>query len=138
MQGNNDPWYCITCSSSIFPFNCINNKRFASLFISQSEANNYSFGSNNSSVKSFTKTYQPSKPIADNFIHSKYFDIDEIQKLKILNKRKCLSLFHVNTCSLSKNFDELQQLLKILIKIAITETRIRKDVTITSNLSLNN
>ena len=69
-------------------------------------------------------------------------DIDEIQKLKILNKEKCLSLFHVNTCSLSKKFDELQHLLKINNKnfnvIAITETRIREDVTITSNLSLNN
>ena len=61
--------------------------------------------------------------------------------LEILNKEKCLSLFHVNACSLSKNFDE-QHLLKITNKnfdvIAITETRIRKDVTITSNLSLNN
>ena len=51
-------------------------------------------------------------------------------------------MFHVNTCSLSKNIDELQHLLKITNKnfdvIAITETRIRKDVTITSNLSLNN
>ena len=39
LRGNSDPWYCITCSSSIFPFNCLNNKKFASLFISQSEAN---------------------------------------------------------------------------------------------------
>ena len=27
LQGNNDPWYCITCSSSIFLFNCLNNKK---------------------------------------------------------------------------------------------------------------
>ena len=55
--------------------------------------------------------------VADNFIHSKYFDIDEIQKLKIVNKEKYLSLFFVNTCSLSKTFDELQHLLKITKKI---------------------
>ena len=41
--------------------------------------------------------------IADNFIHSTYFDIDEIQKLKIPNKEKCLSLFHINACSRSIN-----------------------------------
>ena len=45
-------------------------------------------------------------------------------------------------CSLSKNFEELQYLLKSTNKnfdiIAITETRTRKDISITSNLSLNN
>ena len=50
LQGNNDPWYCITCSSSIFPFNCLNNKKFGSLLISQTKTNNYSFDSNNSSL----------------------------------------------------------------------------------------
>ena len=59
-----------------------------------------------------------------------------------MNKEKCLSLFQVNACSLSKYFNELQQLLKSTNKnfdvIAITETRIRKDISITSNLSLNN
>ena len=81
------------------------------------------------------------KNVDDNLTHSKYFDIDEIQKLKI-NKEKCLSLFHINVCSLGKNFDELQDLLKSTNKnfdvIAITETRVRKDISITSNLSLNN
>ena len=47
-----------------------------------------------------------------------------------------------NACSLIKNFDELQHLLKSNNKnfdiIAVTETRIRKDVFITSKLSLNN
>ena len=51
-------------------------------------------------------------------------------------------LFHVNLCSLSKNFEELQYLLKSTNKnfdiIAITETRTRKDISITNNLSLNN
>ena len=50
LQGNNDPWYCITCSSSIVPFNCLNNKKFGSLLINQTETNNYSFDSNNSSL----------------------------------------------------------------------------------------
>ena len=74
--------------------------------------------------------------VADNFIHSKYFDIDEIQKLIIPNKEKCLSLFHINACSVSKNL--LKSTNKNFDVIAITKTRIRKDISITSNLSLNN
>ena len=94
----------ITCSSSVFPFNCLNNKKFASLFINQSKARNYSFGSNNISLllnpsPKFTNLVNQfnnntiidnNNNVADNFIHSKYFDIDEIQKLKILNKEKRL------------------------------------------------
>ena len=124
--------------------------------INQTETNNYSFDSNNSSlllnpstklanlVNQFNNNtiIENNKNVDENFIHSKYFDIDEIQKLKIMNKEKCLSLFHINACSFSKNFDELQFLLKSTNKsfdvIAITETRIRKNISVTSNLSSNN
>ena len=41
----------------------------------------------------------------------KYYDIEELQNLKLANKNKSLSLFHINACSLSKNFDDLQYLL---------------------------
>ena len=106
--------------------------------ISQTETNKCSFDSNNSSllltplpklnnqVNQFNKNtiIDNNKNVDDNFIHSKYFDIDEIQKLKITNKEKCLSLFRMNVCSLSKYFDELQLLLKITNKslgvIAVT------------------
>ena len=105
--------------------------------ISQAETNKCSFDSNNSplllthlpklnQVNQFNKNtiIDDYKNVDDNFIHSKYFDIDEIQKLKITNKEKCLSLFHMNVCSLSKYFDQLQLLLKITNKnlgvIAIT------------------
>ena len=47
---------------------------------------------------------------------------------------------HINACSLNKNFDGLQHLLigtyKFLIN-AITETRIAKNVSLTSNLTVN-
>ena len=59
---------------------------------------------------------------------SKHYDIEELQNLKITNKSKSLSLFYINACSLSKNFDDLQHLLSCTNKnfniIAITETRI--------------
>ena len=42
---------------------------------------------------------------------SKYYDIDEMINIEIRHKNKPLSLFHINACSLSKNFDDLQHLL---------------------------
>ena len=42
---------------------------------------------------------------------SKYKNIDEMHKIEITHKNKPLSLFHINTCSLSKNFDDPQHLL---------------------------
>ena len=52
------------------------------------------------------------------------------------------SLFHINVCSLNKNFDDRQHLLsctktKFDIK-AISETRITKQVSLSNNLNLNN
>ena len=78
----------------------------------------------------------------ENVIQSKYYDIDELQKLKIPNKENSQSLFHINSCSLSKNFGELQNLLQStninFDVITITETRIPKNVSVTQNIVLNN
>ena len=77
----------------------------------------------------------------ENTVSSKYYDIDELQNLKI-NNSSSFSLFHINACSLSRNFDDLQHLLsrknKIFDIIAITETRIKENVSITNNLSIKN
>ena len=42
---------------------------------------------------------------------SKYYDIEEMHNIEIPHKNKLLSLFHINACSLNKNFDDLQHLL---------------------------
>ena len=64
----------------------------------------------------------------ENTVSSKYYDVEELQNLKMTNKSKSLSLFHINACSPGKNFDDLQHLLSCTNKnfdiIAITETRI--------------
>ena len=68
----------------------------------------------------------------------RYYDIQEIQTLKLSNKSKALSMFHINTCSLNKTFDDLEYLLKTkninFDIIATSETRINK----ISDISLNN
>ena len=57
------------------------------------------------------------------------------------HKNKSLSLFHINACSLNKNFDDLQHLLSCTEKtfdiIAISETRTRKNISSLNNLNLN-
>ena len=73
----------------------------------------------------------------------RYYDLEEIQTLNIPKKSKFLSMFHINACSLSKNFDDLEYLLKTTNMnfdiIAISETRITKNINnILSNINLNN
>ena len=65
-----------------------------------------------------------------------------MHNIEIPHKNKSLSLFHINACSLNKNFDDLQHLLSCTKKnfdiIAISETRITKQVSLLNNLNLNN
>ena len=69
-------------------------------------------------------------------------DIDELQTMKIPNKDKSLALFHINVCSLNKNFNKLEHLLSRTNKkfdvIAISETRITQYIYLTNNLTMNN
>ena len=56
--------------------------------------------------------------------------------IEIPHKNKSLSLFHINACSLNKNFDDLQHLLSCTQTkfdiIAISETRITRQVSLLS------
>ena len=65
-----------------------------------------------------------------------------MHNIEIPHNNKSLSLFHINACSLNKNFDDLQYLLSCPKKnfdiIAISETRITKQVPFLNNLNLNN
>ena len=65
-----------------------------------------------------------------------------MHNIEIPHNNKLLSLFHINACSLNKNFDDLQHLLHCTKKnfhiIAISETRITKQVSLLNNLNLNN
>ena len=71
---------------------------------------------------------------------SNYYDIDEMHNIKIHHKNKQISLFHINTYSLNKNVDDLQHLLSSTKKafdiIAVSETRISKQVSLLNNLNL--
>ena len=65
-----------------------------------------------------------------------------MHNIEIPQKNKSLSLFHINACSLNKNFDDLQHLLSCTKTkfdiIVISEIRITKQVSLSNNLNLNN
>ena len=73
---------------------------------------------------------------------SKYYHIEEMHNIEIPHNKKSLSLFHINPFSLNKKFDGLQHLLSCTIKdfdiIAISESKIKKQVSSLNNLNLNN
>ena len=46
----------------------------------------------------------------ENIILSKFHQMEEVQNREIPNKGKSLSLFHINACFLSRDFDNLQHL----------------------------
>ena len=68
----------------------------------------------------------------ENVVRCKYYDLEEVQSMKIPNKNSCFSQFHIKTCSLNKSFEDLEYLIKStnisFNKIAISETRILKDI----------
>ena len=90
----------------------------------------------------FNNFYPEQKNELENIVNSNYYDIDQFQTLKFHEKNKSLSLFHINAYSLSKNFDDLEHLLKCTNKVfdivAVSETRITRKTLLTSNINLKN
>ena len=76
----------------------------------------------------------------DNVVKCRYYDIEEIQTVNIPNKSKSLSIFDINACSLSKNFDDIEYFFNItnmnFEAIAISKTRINKNMNKISNIYL--
>ena len=153
LQGSNEPWYCLYCCSKIFPLGTLTNKDFiASITNSLSQQGSDNENESLLSLKpsselallynQFNNTSSEKHNDPENVVNSKYYDIDQIQTLKFPNKQKSLALFRINACSLNKNFDDLDHLLKCRNKvfdiIAVTETRITKQTSLTTNINLRN
>ena len=67
----------------------------------------------------------------ENIINSNYYDIDQLQTLKEFTDKSSLSLFHLNTYSLSKNIDDFEHLIQSTKTdfdiTAVSESRITKN-----------
>ena len=151
LHGNDDPWFCLKCNTELFPFRTLNNKTL-NQYINSSNTLNKHIDQDNSSnlvlkpppnLNSLFNQFNNSSQIhdfkdRDNVANCKYYNLEEVQTMKIPNKKNSLSLFHINACSLSKNFDDLEYLLKTTNTnfniIAISETRILKNTKIVKNI----
>ena len=121
------------------PDDCFTNNR--DTYISKSSSNP---SSDLSLLFSQFSNFSPEhKTGPENVVIYNYYDIDQLQILKFPEKKnKSLSPFHVTACSLNKTFNDLQHLLKFTNKIfgiiAVSETRIMKKTSLTSNINLSN
>ena len=157
LQNSNNPCHCILCCSQIFPFNSMKSNKNFSVCVSNFHNNNKPVKTlNNESslllkpsenlkilVNQFNNNASPEDNTdSENVVQSKYCDIDQLQTMKIHSEDKSLALFQINACSLNKYFDDSEHLLSCTNKtfdiIAITETRITKNVSLTNNLTMNN
>ena len=143
------------CCSKIFPFGTLINKDLISFIANLLCQQGTKSDNDNESLLSlkppsnlallcnqFNNTSPGKNNDPENVVNSKYYDIDQIQTLKFPSKHKSLALFHVNACSLNKKFDDLDHLLKFTNKvfdiIAVIETRITKQTSLTTNVNLRN
>ena len=146
LQGSTGPWVFLSCCSTILPFGNLTDKDFSCSVLNK---NYIEISNKNSSILSkplpnlallfnqFNNSSPKQQIDPENVVNSKYFDSDQIQSLKFPQKEKYLSFFHINVCSLNKNFDDLMYLLKCAYKnfgiIAVSETRISKKTFLISN-----
>ena len=110
------------CVWNLFPFATLNDHK---LYQTLSQSNNRYSGSSNSYSTNTCLTLKPPKNLSnlfkefndfsyqqnknnENIINCKNYDTEEIQTFNYLIQKNALSLFHINTCSLSKNIDELE------------------------------
>ena len=129
-----EPWYCLNCTSDIFPLNkgpvnCnepLRNSPFIETFKNLNKVINDS-NVNNEDPVSLTDC--------------QYLDITELNNIK-LKMPKSFSMFHLNIASLSKHFDDFNALLSVLNfefdVIGLSETRFKKGVIPAGNLDLEN
>ena len=141
-------------NGQLFPFGALDNKKLMHHTLNSS---NMKFGNkiefNNLALKpplSLSSLFNQFNNIAqthdhkdpENVVRCKYYDLEEVQSMKIPNKNSCLFLFYINNCSLNKNFKDLEYLIKStninFNIIAISETRILKDINIVKNINIPN
>ena len=137
---SNKTWHCYNCSKDFYPLTTINNFKLYSLlsdrFYCNSDSNEWwlTLKPPNNLSHLFNEFNSSSSDISntpENIINSNYYDIDELQTLKEFTNKSSLFLFYLNICSLSKNIDDLEQLIQStridFDIIAVSESRMNKN-----------
>ena len=135
---SNKTWCCYKCNKDLLQFKTISNFSLYSLpsgrFYCNSDSNescltlkppknlSHLFNKFNSFPSDINNT-------PENVINSNY-DIDQLQTLKEFTDKSSLSLFYLNTCTLSKYTDDFEHLIQSIKTdfdiIAVSESRITK------------
>ena len=146
---SNKTWHCYNCSKDLLPFTTINNLKLYSLLSHRFYCNN---DSNESCLtlkapknlshlfNEFNSFSSDINNTPENIINSNYYDIDQLQTLKEFTDKSSLSLFHLNTCLLSKNIDDFEHLIKSaktdFDMIGVSESRITKNKSQSIDISI--
>ena len=109
-----ESWYCIECCRKISPFNSLSSdKKF--LACCTNTDSNITQEELSSKLEFLVNQFNNATPensnVPEKIASFKYYDIDEMHNIEIPHKYKSLSIFHINSCFLNKNFDDLQHLL---------------------------
>ena len=137
---SNKTWRCYNCSKDLFPFTTINNFELYSLLSDRFYCNsNWNESSlilkppkNLSHIfNEFNSFSSDINNTPENVIYSNYYDIDQLQTFKKFTEKSSLSLFHLNTYSLSKNINDFEHLIQSTKTgfdiIAVSESRITEN-----------
>ena len=109
--------YCWACCADIFPFTNINNyELYLSLNNTGKKCETYQKETclvlkppkNLSDLFNEFNNFSDQNKNQENVSNCKHYDLNKIKPLNKLNNKSSLSLFHLNTCSLSKNFEDCE------------------------------
>ena len=148
LQNCDESWYCTDCNSTVFSFKSLSsNKNFLACCtntdnniiqwrdLEHNHDSSLSLKSSNLEllVNQFSNAIPENSNDPEKISSSKYYDVEEMHNIEMPCKNKSLSLFHINACSLNK-FDTKTK----FDIVAISETRITKQVSLSNNMNLNN
>ena len=128
LQKESCAWYCISCSSKIFPFSNLNEDNFHKTIHGKKVAHNGKKRNQNKQI--LIEKLNDALDNEDLENSSSYFHVNELNNNFSQNEFNGTNFLHMNISSICCNFDDLQTLLaKINVKfniIDITETRLNK------------
>ena len=98
LQGSSYPWFCLYCCSTIFPFGLLSSKELLSISLYSRNVSENVSTKNRSihltpppnlalSFNLFNNTSPEQNVDPENVVKSRYFDIDEMQALKLHDKK---------------------------------------------------
>ena len=130
LQSNNDRWYCKICITSMFPFSAVDDSELCSLMNCTKPSHLEFLPSFDILSKISGIPHLDNSDIENNIpnpINSKYYYLQDFEKMTLSSKKSYFSLFHINLNSLDAHLDDLHTTLDLLgflfQVIGISETK---------------